>query len=103
MYIRISLKHLWGAVLQRATEIVKELPGSHHGGRAEVYQANVETLVDDDVLIFYVPVKDALSPQIEDSGDQLGRDGTSSLDKNKYTLHISEPVLLSYVHTCLKI
>lgn len=74
MYIRISLKHLWGAVLQCAMEIVKELPGSHHGSRAKVYQSNMEIFVDDDVLIFYVPVKDVLSPQIEDSGHQLGRD-----------------------------
>lgn len=83
MYVRISLKNLRGAVLQCATEIVKELPGSHHGSRAEVYQSNVETLVNDDVLIFYVPVKDVLSPQIEDSGNQLGRDRTFSLTRNK--------------------
>ena len=76
MYLRISLKHLRGAVLQCATEIVKELPGSHHGSGAEVYQSNVETFVNDDVLIFYVPVKDVLRPQIEDSRHQLGRHRT---------------------------
>lgn len=62
MYVRISLKHLWGAVLQCATEIVEELPGSHQGGRSKVYQSNMKTFVDDDVLIFYVPVKNVLSP-----------------------------------------
>lgn len=51
----------------------------------------MKTFVDDDVLIFYVPVKDVLRPQIEDSGHQLGRDRTSSL-----ALHISEPILLSF-------
>lgn len=81
LYIRISLKHLWGAVLQRATEIVKQLPGSHHGSRAKVYQSNVETFVDDDVLIFYVPVKDVLSPQIEHSSHQLGRERPPQFSK----------------------
>lgn len=79
VYVRISSKHLWGAVLESATEIVKDLVGCHHGSRAEIYQSNVETFVDDYVLIFYVPVKDVLRPQIEDSGDELGRDKTSSL------------------------
>lgn len=74
IYIRISLKHLWGAVLQCATEVVKELLLSHHGSGAKVDQSNVETSVDDDVLILYVPVKDVLCPQIEDSSHQLGRD-----------------------------
>lgn len=74
MYIRISLKHLWGAVLQCATEIVKKLLRSHHGSRAKVDQSNMETFVDDDVLILYVPVEDVLCPQIEDSSHQLGRD-----------------------------
>lgn len=79
MYIRISSKHLRGAVLQSATEVVKDLAGCHHGSRAKIYQSNVEIFVDDDVLIFYVPVKDVLRPQIEDSSDELGRDRTSSL------------------------
>lgn len=86
MYVRISLKHLRGAVLQCATEIVKELVGSHHGSRAKVYQSNVETFVNDDVLVFYVPVKDALRPQIEDSGHQLGRESSSSLTNEHFTL-----------------
>lgn len=104
MYVRIALQHLRGAVLQGATEIVKELFGSHHGSRAKVYQSNVETLVDDDVLIFYVPVKDVLSPQIKDSGHQLGRDRTSSLTNVCFTFHRS-PVrchILAPLHTCLK-
>lgn len=50
-YIRISLEHLWRAVLQRATEIVKELPRHHHGCGAKVNQSNVETFVNNDVLI----------------------------------------------------
>lgn len=74
MYVRISPKHFRGTVLQCAAEIVKELLGSHHGSRAKVDQSNVETFVNDDVLVFYVPVKDVFSPQIEDSGHQLGRD-----------------------------
>lgn len=81
MYIRISLKHLRAAVLQSTTEIVKELPWSHHGGRAKVYQSDVETLVNDDVLIFYIPVKDVLSPQIEDSCHQLGKRGNLQFNK----------------------
>lgn len=98
---RVALKHLRGAVLQCATEIVKELPGSHHGSRAKVYQSNVKTLVDDDVLIFYVPVKDVLSPQIEDSCHQLRNKKNIQINKEQtYTSH-SESILL-HVHTCLK-
>lgn len=85
MYLRISSKHLRGAVLQSTTEIVKDLAGCHHGSRAKIYQSNVETFVDDDVLIFYVPVKDVLRPQIEDSGDKLGRDKTPSLMNEDFT------------------
>lgn len=90
MYVRISLKHLRGAVLQCATEIVKELSWRHHGSRAKVYEADVETLVDDDVFVFYVPVKDVLRPQIEDGSHQLERDRTSSLPRNQKTHLISE-------------
>lgn len=70
-YIRISLEHLWRAVLQRAIEIVKELLRHHHGSRAKVNQPDVETLVDDDVLILYVSVKDAFCSQIKDCSHQL--------------------------------
>ena len=87
MYVRISLKHFRGAVFQRATESVKELLRSHHGSRAKVYQPNVETFVNDDVLIFYVPVKDVLIPQIEDSGDQLGRDRPTQTLRFKKNIH----------------
>ncbi len=105
LYVRISLKHLWGAVLKRATEIVKELLGRHHGSRSEVYEPNVETFVDDDVLIFNVPVKDVLGPQIEDSSHQLGRDMTSSLTNKHFTFESAlcfHMHFLSCIHTCLK-
>lgn len=96
LYIRISLKHLWRAVLQCATEIVKQFLGSHHGSRSKVYKSNVETFVDDYVLIFNVSVKDVLCPEIKDSGHQLGRDKTSSLINQK--VHILEHIFL---HTCI--
>lgn len=70
-YIRISLEHLWRAVFQRAAEIVKELLRCHHGGGAKVNEPDVETFVDDDVLILYVSVKDALCSQIKNSSHQL--------------------------------
>lgn len=70
-YIRISLEHLWRAVLQRATEIVKELIRHHHGGGAKVNESDMETFVDDDVLILYVSVKDALCSQIKNCSHQL--------------------------------
>lgn len=74
MYVRISLKHFGGAVLQRATEIVEDLPGSHQSRRPKVYQPNVETFVYDDVLIFYIAVQNVLCPEIEDSCYKLGRE-----------------------------
>lgn len=99
MYVRVSLKHLWGAVLQRATEIVEELPWSHHGSGAKVYQPDVEALINDDVLILYVPVKDVFGPQIEDSCHQLGTDTAPGS-------HTEDPpetcVFYTPVHTCLK-
>lgn len=58
-YVRISPKHLWRAVFQCATEIVKELLRHHHGGGAKVNESDVETFINDDVLILYVSVKDA--------------------------------------------
>lgn len=99
IYSRISLKHLWGAVLQCATEIVEELPRSHHGSRTKVYQSNVETLVDDDVLIFYVPVKDVLSSQIEDSCHQLRNRKNFQFNEEQMntSFHvISDPIPLSH-------
>lgn len=78
MYVRVSLEHLWGAIFQGAAEVVEELPGSHHGSRAKVYQSDVETLVDDDVLVLYVSVEDALRPQVEDGCHQLWGDITST-------------------------
>ncbi|TNN36442.1 hypothetical protein EYF80_053384 [Liparis tanakae] len=71
----MSLQHLRGAVLQRATEIVEELPGRHRDGGAEVDESDVETFVDDDVLVLDVPVEDVLRPQVEDGGHQLGETG----------------------------
>lgn len=101
MYVRISLKHFRGAVFQRAAESVKELLRSHHGSRAKVYQSNVETFVNDDVLIFYVPVKDVLIPQIEDSGHQLGRDGPPppppGLTKTSTLLSYVSPTVCTYL------
>lgn len=72
-YIRISLEHLWGAVLQRTTEIVKEFLRPHHGCRAKVNESDVETFVNDDVFILYVSVKNVLCSQIENSSHQLWR------------------------------
>lgn len=60
IHIRVSLKYFWGAVLERATEIEKELPRSHRCRRAKVDEANVETLVNDDVFVFNVSVQDVL-------------------------------------------
>lgn len=71
-YIRISLKDFRGAVLQSATKIVENLSGSHQSSRPEVNKPNVETFVNDDVLIFYVTVKNVLSPEIEDCCYKLG-------------------------------
>lgn len=104
MYIRIPPKHLWGAVLKRATEVVEKLPGSHHGGGAKVNQSNVETFVDDDVLVFDVPVKDALRPQIEDCGHQLGAE---RMKVSPFRAHSSAFISLATLrvyatHTCLK-
>lgn len=70
-YIRISLEHLWRAVLQRATEVVKELLRHHHSSGAKVNESDVETFVDDDVLILYVSVKDVLCSQIKNCSNQL--------------------------------
>lgn len=75
MYTPVSSKHFWRAILQRATEVVENLLGSHQSRRAEVNQPNVETFVYDDVLIFYVAVKNVLRPEIEDSCYKLVREG----------------------------
>lgn len=103
MYVRISLKHFRRAVLQCATEIVEDLPGSHQSRRAEVYQPNVETFVDDDVLIFYVAVENVLRPEIEDSRYKLGRESLS-IRRHKFNgKHSSHAFHLGPVmRTCLK-
>lgn len=67
----MSLKDFWRTVLQRAAEIVEELPGNQYCRRAEVYQPDVKTFVNDDVLVFYVSVNDVLGSQIEHSSNKL--------------------------------
>lgn len=110
MYIRISLEHLWRAVLQRATEIVKELLRHHRGGGAKVNESDVETFVDDDVLILYVSVKDALCSQVKNCSHKLSKDGSPHFNTNvfipygQYILFFL-PVssTLHWIHACLKI
>lgn len=98
MYVRSSLKHLWRAVLKCTTKIVKELSWSHHGSRAKVNESNVETSVNDYIFIFYVPVKDVLSPQVKHSCHQLRKTQKLSLNKERISisLHGSVPCPLSY-------
>lgn len=67
----MSLKNFWGTVLQCTTEIVEELPRNQYCSRAKVYQPDVKTLVNDDVLVFNVPVDDVLGSQIKYSSNKL--------------------------------
>lgn len=105
-YIRISLEHLWGAVLQSTTEIVKELLRTHHGSRAKVNESDVETFIDDDVFILDVSVKDVLCSQIENRSHQLWRDGRPHFSTNVSLRHsFVACFLLGTLHwrrTCLK-
>lgn len=80
MYVRCSLQHLGGAVLQSAAELVEELPGRQNGGRAEVDEADVEAVVDDDVLILDVAVQEVLAAQVEHRRHQLGRAQTTPVN-----------------------
>lgn len=103
-YIRISLEHLWGAVLQRTTEIVKELLRPHHGGRAKVNESDVETFIDDDVFILNVSVKDVLCSQIENCSHQLWRDERPHFNSLRHSFVAC--FLFGTLHwrrTCLKI
>ncbi len=70
-YVRVSLKHLWGAVLQSATEGVEELSGFQQGSRAKVDQPDVEFRVYDDIFILYVPVEHSFAMQVTHCGYQL--------------------------------
>lgn len=96
MYAPVSLKHFWGAILQRATEVVEDLLVSHQSCGAEVNQPNVETFVYNDVLIFYVAVKNVLRPKIEDSRYKLGREGLT-------IRHLNLMVITNHMHfTCVE-
>lgn len=101
IYAPISLKHFWGAILQRATEVVEDLLGSHQSRRAEIYQPNVETFVYDDVLIFYVAVKNVLRPEIEDSSYKLGREGFNKQTLQFNAKHLPRAFLLQLSSTHL--
>lgn len=83
MYLRISLKYFRGAILECSTEMIEDLPRNHHSSRAKVNESNVETLVDDDVLIFYIPVKDVLRPQVKHSRHQLRKGHKLQINKRK--------------------
>lgn len=73
--LRVPLQHLGGAVLQGTTEGGEEFPGTQHGGRAKVYEPDVEAGVDDDVLILDVTVQDGFVPQVGHSCHQLTTSG----------------------------
>ncbi len=73
-YVRVSLKHLWGAVLQSATEGVEELSGFQQGSRAKVDQPDVKFRVYDDIFILYVPVEHSFAMQVTHCGYQLSRE-----------------------------
>lgn len=96
IYTPASLEHFWGAILQRATEVIEELLGSHQSRRAEIYQPNVETFVYDDVLIFYVAVKNVLCPEIEDSSYELGREGFKQSDTVKIMLNTCQSTTVEF-------
>lgn len=100
LYIRISLEHLWRAVLQRATEVVKELLRRHRGCGAKVNESDVETFVDDDVLILYVSVKDALCSQVKNCSHKLSKDGSPHFNTNVFTPY-GQYILFFFFFFCL--
>lgn len=99
-YVRVSLKHLWGAVLQSATEGVEELSGFQQGSRAKVDQPDVEFRVYDDIFILYVPVEHSFATQVTHCGYQLSTEIhqkksdpiTTSQQFSQPVSHLSEDV-----------